>query len=198
MKKFIFALFLGLVLLIGCVTPKKAVETQQSQPQKLEAEKPMVWRQILYPKLAVGDPILFLNSSEIIVDGDFSNQTFFLQNGAIYRLDSIQMVTKTVPVLTPGTLVFMKKSGNGQIDGMNISFSQNDATYQFNFQLKSDGTFTLNGNAKLFFKGKEYKVQVTTKGGECLLLVNFFERKDIQNVNESAEGQNVSDAIVIK
>jgi hypothetical protein len=198
MKKFIFALFLGLILLIGCVTSKKVVETQQPQPQKLEAEKPMIWKQGLYPKLAVGDPIVFLNSVEIIMDGNFSNQTFFLQDGAIYRMDSIRMVTKTVPVLTPGILTSMKKASNGQIQEMNMSFSQNDKTYEFNFQAKSDGTFTLNGNAKLFFNGREYKIQVVTKGGECLLLVNFFVQKDVQTVNESAEGQSVSGTKIIK
>jgi uncharacterized lipoprotein len=199
MKKLIFAL-LGLVLLSGCKTSQKVVEQPKPEPrsQKLEAEKPMIWKQGLYPKLAVGDPIVFLNSVEIIMDGNFSNQTFFLQDGVIYRMDSIKMVTKTVPALTPGILTSMKKASNGQIQEMNVSFSQNDKTYEFNFQLKSDGTFTLNGNAKLFFNGREYKIQVVTKGGECLLLVNFFVQKDVQTVNESAEGQSVSGTKIIK
>lgn len=199
MKKMFFALLIGLVM-FGCATTKKVGEQpkSESQSQKLEVEKPIVWRQSLYPKLVVGDPVVFLNSMEIIMDGNFSNQTFFLQDGAIYRLDSIQMVTKIVPALTTGVLTAMKKASNGQIQGMNVSFSQNDKTYEFNFQAKSDGTFTLNGNAKLFFNGKEYKIQVVTKGGECLLLVNFFIQKDVQTVNESAEGQSVSGTKVIK
>lgn len=199
MKKIMFALAIGMIIVVMGCSKKIAPTIQQAQPsQKMQADKPMIWKQNLYPKLAVGDPIVFLNSSEIVMDGNFQNQTFFLQDGAIYRMDSILSVTKTVPALTPGILLSMKKASNSQIQEMNISFSQNDMTYQFNFQLKSDGTFTLNANAKLIYNGKEYKILVITKGGECLLLVNFFVKKEVQTITESAEGQSVSGTKVIK
>jgi hypothetical protein len=113
-------------------------------------------------------------------------------------MDSILMVTKIVPQLTPGVLFSLKKSSNGLIEEMNVSFSQNDATYTFNFRVKQDGSFTLNSNAKLLYKNKEYKIQVKTKGGECLLLVNFKVTENIENINESAEGQSVSGTKIIK
>lgn len=200
MKKFIVTLVIGMMIIVMGCSRRMAPTTQQTQPpsQKMQADKPMVWKQNLYPKLAVGDPIVFLNSVEIVLDGSFQNQTFFLQDGAIYRMDSILAVTKTVPALTPGILLSMKKASNGQIQEMNVSFSQNDLTYHFNFQLKSDGSFTLNGNAKLIYNGKEYKLLAVTKGGECLLLVNFFVKKEVQTINEQAEGQSVSGTKVIK
>jgi len=196
MKKLMFALVIGTVLLTGCKTVEQStVSTTESQ--QLEAEKPMVWSQSLFPNLEEKDPVVFLNSKDIIIGGDFSSKTFFLKDGAIYRMDSIQTVTKTVPALTPGKIVSLKKT-NGIIQEMNISFSQSDITYTFNFRLKQDGSFTLNANAKLFFQGKEYKDQASTRGGECLLLVNFFAQKNTNSVNESAEGQSVSGTKIIK
>lgn len=198
MKKIIFTLAIGMIFLVSCKTVGTATvaTTELEQP---EVEKPVIWKQNLYPKITVDDPILFLNSSEIIMDGSSKNQTFFLQDGDIVRMDSILVITKTVPRLTSGVLVSMKKTSNGIIEEMNISFSQEDATYTFNFRLKDDRSFTLNSNAKLLYKNKEYKIQVVTKGGECILLVNFKVTNNIQNVNESARGQkSVSGTRVIK
>jgi len=198
MKNFIFALLVGSILfVVGCTTTRTVVE-QPQESQNLKAEKPIVWEQALYPKLTLGDPIVFLNSTKIIIDGDFSTETFFLQDGYIYRMDSILNVIKTVGPLTSGKLIDLKKNVNGQVQIMTISFSANDATYEFNFYLKTDGAFTLNANAKLLFNEKVYKVQVSTKGGECLLLVNFFTQKVIQTINEEAEGRSVSGTKIIK
>lgn len=194
----IFTLFVVIGIIMGCNKKMTPTAQQQKPSQSLEAEKPMVWRQNLYPKVAVGDPIVFLNSTEIIIDGDFSTQTFFIQDGTIYRMDSVQVITKTVPILTTGVVTKIKKDSGGKISEMDISFSQNDATYTFNFRIKADGSFTLNATAKLLFKEKEYKVQAATKGGECLLLVNFKVNKNVENVNEQAEGQSVSGTKVIK
>lgn len=192
MKKFIFCSILGLALLVGCATSKKPVETQQAEPQRIETQKPVVWKQELYPKLAVGDKIFFLNSSEIILEGGLFNNSFFL-DGAINRLDSIVEIIKTVPALTQGVATSLKKTNNNQIVDMIVSFSKNDATYQFDFKLRSDGAYTLNANAKLLFNKKEYKVQATVKGGDCLLMV-FYNKKEIkQTINERAEGQTLPD-----
>lgn len=202
MKKIIFAL-LGLIMLVGCKTTQKVAEVKQTepleQPQKLEAEKPMVWKQEIYPKLVVGDPILFFNSSEIILSGDIPNKTFVLQDGVINYLDSTLVIEKTVPVLTPGKLVDINQQmTDGKILRMDISFSQNDATYQFNFRLRTDGAFTLNSNAKVFYLEKEYKVKADVKNAECLLLVKFVPIDKKQRLDGSAEGQSVSGTKVIK
>lgn len=190
MKKIIFAFLIGLVM-VGCASSKKAAKVQQQpEQQKLDAQKPIIWKQELYPKLAVGDKIFFLNSSEIVLEGDLFSKSFFL-DGAINRLDSILEVIKTVPELTQGVVTSLKRGSNGQITDMVVSFSKNDATYQFDFKLRSDGAYTLNGNAKLLFNGKEYKVQATIKGGDCLLMVVYNKKEIKQTINEKAEGQTL-------
>lgn len=186
MKKIIFALLTGLVM-VGCASSKKAAE-----PQILDAQKPIVWKQELYPKLVVGDKIFFFNSSEIVLEGDLFNQSFFL-DGAINRLDSILEVIKTVPELTQGIVTSLKRASNGQIIDMVVSFSKNDATYQFDFKLRNDGAYTLNGNAKLLFNGKEYKVQATINGVDCLLMVIYNKKEIKQTISEKAEGQTLPD-----
>jgi hypothetical protein len=194
----IFTLLIGILILSGCGTAKLVTQAPQTPSQKIEAEEPVVWKQAYYPKVALGDPIVFLNSKEVVMDGNFSNESFFLQDGVIYKTDSIKNIKKTIPKITPGKLISFKKGINNQIEIMVVSFSQNDASYQLSFYLKKDGSFTLSAKAKLLFEGKEYPINVITVGGECVLLVNFKIKIETTNINEQAEGQNVSGTKVIK
>lgn len=197
MKKMIFVLLI-IGLLFSCKQQQQVVQTpEQVSLQKLEAQKPTVWKQAIYPALVVGDPISFMPSSEIVLSGSFLDQVFMLQDGNIYRVDSVLEVLKTVPALTPGALVTMKKDNIGKILEMNISMDRNDASYLFNFQLKQDGSFALNANANLTYNGKNYPIQASQKGGECLLLVNFFVEKKVQSVSEQAGGVSVSGTKVV-
>jgi len=193
MKNIIFILLVGFVFLfIGCQTTKSVVEQPKQPSQSIQAEKPAIFKQLYYPKLAVGDPLQFFNSSDIILAGSSSDQTILLQGGAIHIVDSILTITKTVFALTPGIVKVIKKSSDGKIQTIIVLFSLGDRTYELSFQLKSDGSFTLNANAKLFFRDKEYKILASTRGGECLLLVNISMEKSEENINEKAEGVNVS------
>lgn len=185
MKKLIFALF-GLVLLSGCKTSQKVVERSKPEPQKLETQKPIVWKTSIYEKIAVGDKIFFFNSSEITVDGDFLNQSFLL-DGAINQFDSTLNVIKKVPMLTPGVVILIKRGSNGQILDMIVSHDNNDATYIFDYHLRSDGAFFLNGNAKLIFRGKEYKVTATINA-DCVLMVIYNYYKTEETIVEEAKG----------
>ena len=193
MKKIIFALIVGFVIVLGTSCSKRVVVSQSKQQpsQNIQAEKPVIWKQAYYPKLAVGDQLQFFNSSDVIMAGSSSDQTIALQDGAIHITDSILTITKTVSALTPGIIKMLKKSGS-QIQIIVATFSQDDRTYELSFPLKSDGSFTLNANAKLFFRGKEYKISASTRGGECLLLVNISMERSEENIIEKAPGVPVN------
>lgn len=201
MKKILITLIIGLVF-VGCSKQIVPTTQQVQQPQQIKAEKPQVWKQSLYPQIVAGDPISFMNSTEIIMEGVSSDLTIVLKDGAIHHLDSNLTIKKTVDAYTIGTTTQdypFKKSSNGVIQEMDVFFSLTDRTYFLNWRLKTDGSFTLNGNAKLFYDDKEYKVQAGTKGGECLLLVNLFTEKINIIVEESAEGTGIpSETKVIK
>lgn len=188
MEKLIFAFLTGLVM-VGCASSKKAAEVQQPEPQKLEAQKPIVWKTSIYEKIAVGDKIFFFNSSEITVDGDFLNQSFLL-DGAINQFDSTLNVIKKVPVLTPGVLKSIKRASHGEIIDMIVFHDNNDATYILDYHLRSDGDFTLNGNAKLIFRGKEYKVTATINA-DCVLMVIYNYYKTEETIVEEAKGASL-------
>ena len=189
MKKISFLLQILFVIFLfnDCSLSQKIVEPQQIASPENEL---IVWKQIYYPKLVVDDPLLFYNSSEIVISGNFSNQTFEL-DGTLHVTDNIKEVTKTVGEITPGKLFDLKKDANGRITEMFVSFSENDATYQFDFKLDLDGSFKLNGNAKLIFEGKEYPVLATIKGDSCKLLFARSIDTNIEKIDEKAEGEDV-------
>jgi len=169
----------------GCIPINKVseqvVETETIQPNM---EK---WKQVYYPEIKVGDPIFFYNSVEIVMEGEFFNRESFL-DGSINIIQTKKVLEKTISAMTTGKLLSFKKDNNGNITDMFVSFSPTDKTYYLNFKLTSDGSFNLNGNAKLFFEGKEYPVLATIKGEVCKLLciVNFEEKIDY--IIEKAEG----------
>lgn len=140
--------------------------------------------------LKISDKVLFFNSVEILLEGDIFNRTHSIENGKVTIIDSINNIFKIVPELTPGGLINMKKSSNGEIQMMVISFSQNETTYQFGFFKRTDGSFLLSGDAKILYLGKEYKVTAQTKG-ECILLFNFEKKEVKSEIKESAEGWRI-------
>src|SRR3989344_4293834 len=160
-KVFLFLQIIFATFFINCASNKKVTEI--STPPQTEFEKPIIWKQSYYSQLAIGDPLLFYNSTEISIEGNFANQTFVL-DGKLRRTDNIKEVLHEVEVTTPGKLFDMKKDGSGRITDMFISFSPNEATFQFNFKLTSDASYKLNGNAKLIFEDREYPVLAKIKG----------------------------------
>lgn len=187
-----------MLFMVACTTTKNVQQPAESAQQKIQAEDPIAWKQVYYPKLTLGDPINFLNSKEVMLDGSTSESSFFIQDGTIYRIDSVLNIKKTVPRLTLGVLSSLRKGNNGQITEMIVSFSNDDASYQLTFLLKQDGTFTLNGKAKLLYNNKEFPITVATVNGECLLLVNFKTSQEVLNVNEQAQGAPVQGTKIIK
>lgn len=191
-SKFIILLILFVLiicLLSSCSVPEK-VTASEAQPILLkQTEKPNLknWKQIYVPDIKVGDSVFFYNSVEIVMEDEFFRIESFL-DGAINITQTTKILEKTIPAMTSGELLSLKKDNNGKITDMFVSFSPTDKTYYLNFKLTQDGSFNLNGNAKLFFEGKEYPVLATIKGDVCKLLcvVNFEE--NIEYIKEKAEG----------
>lgn len=187
MKNLVLLLTLLGFVMFGCasvqqtVTPATPLEVQQV------LDTPTIWRQSLYKSISLKDSVLFYNSYEIKLEGNFFKQSVFIQNGVVNSVDSITDVLRTVPVLTPGGLIEMKKNSMGEIMGMLVSFSRNNCNYHFVFNKKTSGSFTLNGKAELIFNSRIYPVTAITTG-DCILL--FFYHKQVVKLEDkqSAEG----------
>lgn len=194
MKKLVFlvGLFVLVLFLDGCKQQQQIVSVSEPAPvaQAQQVSRPIVWKQMYYKDLKLGDKVLFYNSTEIKLSGSFFNQTLSIENGAINVIDSINNVLKTVPTLTAGGLIDLKKSSSKTIEVMFISFSKNDITYKFSFFRKPDGSFTLNGNATLVFSGKNYPITAKADS-ECLLLFVLNKQEVVKDIIESADGWNI-------
>jgi hypothetical protein len=186
-KKIIrFLLFLlGIIIMVGCTGSKELSESSKPEPET----KPIPWRQGYYPSIGVEDNILFYNSVEIIMEGNFFSSNVYL-DGAINITENEKILQKTVPILTSGRVISFKKDINGKITDMFVKFSLIDKTYILNFKVTADGSFNLNLNdkAKLFFENKEYNVLATIKGDECKLLCLVNIKKNVEYIKEEAEG----------
>ena len=181
------------IFYFGCSSTKDVTVS----PQEPESDKPIIWKQSYYPDLKIGDPILFFNSTEIFIKKQLGSETFLITDGKLKKTEEITNLIKTVSVTTSGKLVDMKKDVNGRIINMLISFSENDQTYLFDFIVASDGSFKLNGNARLVFEGKKYPAIASIKGDECKLMFIFELETNIENINEKAEGVSVSGTKII-
>lgn len=96
----IFLIFTAVLLgFISCVSTKVVTEKKQ---QTESVDKPILWMQSYFKTINLRDSVLFYNSSEIRLQEEFFNQHFFVKDGAVFVVDSINKVSKTVPALTPG------------------------------------------------------------------------------------------------
>ena len=206
MKNVIFTLIAGFVILVpyGCVTPKGAnaiVDTPQQKTQILKPKEYTVWKQKIIPSLAIGYPINFLNSKEILLEGEvFSNKKLRMEDGKVKRMYTVHPVSKNVPENTLGELEYpLVKDRYGQITEMNIIYSYNDATYKFNFHVKPNESFVLNGNATVILSdGTEYSIRASSIGGECILLIDISDDPTVEPEIGTAEGHKASGTLEIE
>lgn len=181
-------IFLGIVLLTilftsSCKTTREAPQVQQKK------EELTVWKQSLFPNIKTSDPVLFFNSTEILLKGSFFNKSTSIEDGKVIVVDSIDNVLKTVPQFTTGGFI-QERRPSGVIQIMVVSFSKNEATYVFSFFKQADGSFLLNGKAKLVYQKKEYEVIASTSEN-CILLFNFEKKEVVNEIKESAEGWRI-------
>ena len=205
MKRVIFALLLGLAVLVSCNVTKKVTTGEnpvipESQPQQLEQKKPELWLQDTYLGIDPTDPITFYNEYEINVVAEIPKKVTMFKDGNVYKIDSATVISYVVPALTSGVLVEVKRVA-GNIKEMIISFDE-DENYTFSFFALPDKSFSLNANKKITFEGKTYdgiKASIKGKGdGYCRLLSNFYNLKSQNTINGSAGGKNATGTKIIK
>lgn len=135
---------------------------------------------------------LFYNGCEIVIEKALGYHSFEVDdNGAVIKTDSINAKQKIVGKETPGGLIpnsiTIYKNSRGIIRSMKISFSQNDANYEFTFFRKEDGRFELSGNSVITINGKPHNV--IAKTNETCYLKFYFDYKQVINkTTEKAEG----------
>jgi len=174
--------------MFGCASVQQTTVTPATPSEAQQVlDTPTVWRQSLYRTISLKDSVLFYNSAEIRLEGNFFKQSVHIQNGVVNSIDSITDVLRTVPVLTPGGLIEMKKSSIGDITSMLISFSKNNCTYNFVFTKTTNGSFSLNGKAELVFNRHVYPVTAITTGN-CVLLFYYHKQVIRFKDSQSAEG----------
>jgi len=200
MKKFVILTLLGFILV--CCTATRPVATGTSQQQLVDT--PTVWKQSFLRMIKPNDSIVFYNSSEIIIESPFINQSVSIKEGKLIVSDSIVNVKRVVPILTPGVILELKKNSFGDITDMMVSFSKIDKTYQFIFirtnKPKSfvwrketkwtSECFVLNNKAELIFDGHRYPITATSIG-DCILLFYFQKQKSEIDDVKQAEGLSV-------
>lgn len=200
MKTKIFGILLVSIFLLSCASVAPVAETNVGN--KVDENLPIPWKQGYFPNIFIKDSVLFYNSAEILLESDFFKQAFFVEDGVVNVIDSINNISKIVPILTAGAFIEMKKNSQGVIDKMMISFSRSDkVSYSFIFyktnevrnitignkSLSTSESFTLSGKGELTYNGKKYPVIASTTG-DCILLF-YYKKTTIKNeIKEQAEG----------
>lgn len=201
MKKLL--VFFGIIFVAffatNCVkTTKVLTETPKPQISTAEKRGPTYYIQSLLSGINSKDSVLvyqnaiFFNSCEIKLEKYLSDQAFFVdEKGSVLKIDTITEAQKIVPALTPGKQVSIRVSRNykGVIMVVNVSFSNNDANYQFSFWRTDDGRFMLNGNAIITVNEHPYKVIAKTTTA-CYLMFNFGTKIVPKTIKSEAEGIN--------
>ncbi len=202
MKKIVFALLIGLVL-VSCASHKKITTIKpvvpEVQPQQLEQKKPELWLQDTYTGIDPTDPVTFFNEYEINVVAEIPKKVTMFKDGNVYKIDSATVISYVVPALTPGVLIEAKREA-GKIKEMVISFDE-DQNYTFSFFVQQDKSFTLNANKTITFEDKPYSVKASIKGkgdGIDHLLSNFYSLKSQNTINGSAGGKKATGTKIIK
>jgi hypothetical protein len=193
---FVFCLFV-LFFAFSCKT-KKVVTSEQpkTQAEEVKSNTLSYFKQGILRGINERDSILvyknaaFLNSCEIKLEKNISNQSFYVdQKGSVLKVDTLTEAQKTVSALTVGkqTSIRISSTYRGLIMIINVAFSQNDANYQFSFWITEDGRFVLNGNSFITVNGHKYPVTAKTTT-TCYLMFNFDTKTVPKPVKSQAEG----------
>lgn len=158
MKNLRFALFLGLIIIVGCVTSKKT-----QQPEKLKApieevqkRAPIPWLQDIDHNIAVGDPIIFYNEYPIGVEGQITTTLKEYKDGKLSIKDSSIVFNYSVPALTTCKIIKVEKKF-GKPTSFTVSFDENgDKNYDHTFIVFSDKSFVMIAPITLTINGEEY------------------------------------------
>ncbi len=189
-----------IVIINGCAQFKQVV--QQPKPKKeikILKDKPIPFKESYFQKIISDNPSLFYqklkdstsfyNSTEIVLEGEFFKQSISFEDRKISLVDNITDVRKIVPQFTPGGIIEIKFISTGKMKAVKVSFSKNEATYEFYFFRVNDGRFILSGNATLIFNGRKYPVTATaTTSEDCFLLFYLNYKKNKIEIREEAKG----------
>ncbi len=187
------------IIFVGCRSAKTIIKPQPQQVQQLEQKKPELWMQDTYPAIEKNDPITFFNEFEINVTAEIPKTVIMFKDGATYKIDSSNVVSYTIPVMTPGVLIEARRE-KGQLVEIIVSFDETDQNYNCSFRVMPNKTFTMNANKKITYEMKDYNVRATIKGdgsGLNHLLSNFYTQKSQVPVTGSAAGRNATGTKII-
>lgn len=210
MKKLIFALLIGLVM-VGCASSKKTAK-EQPEPQKMEVEKVSAKLQPLTQNyvsdLSEKDSTLFFtktfffNSTPInleLIISDKDKPFSVDEEGVAHKGNTDIDLLKTVPEMTSGKIMDHRVAKNNPtiLAAFNFSFDLNDRTYDLKFFRQSDGSFLLSAKAVVIYEGKQYPVAAkipldNDKEKDCIILFYGDETPNTIPIRESAKGFNSS------
>ena len=197
MKKIIFALF-GLVLLFGCKVAEKADTTRPESNvcQAPEGDGLIFWTKDIPHVLKVGDPWSFYNSSEIKLEARVARLGETFVDGGLVQIDSLRDLIRTVPVLTPGDIVEIKKDAQGNIISIKDRFSLESTTFTFEFKIV-DGYASLDKTKPglIMFRGKAYNVPIKTDD-VCRLKVRYIRDEVLEKDTKAAEGVKPGNVVI--
>ena len=176
MKKLLFTLFLGLIIIVGCVTSKKAQQSQEpNAPDEVQSQMPIPWLQDIDPDIVVGDPIVFYNLYKIIVYRKIPIVLKEYKDGKLAIKDSAVVFDYSVPSMTAGKIIRVDKR-NGKPTSFVVCFNENaDPNYNHTFNVNTDKSFTMIASTTILVDGVEYKVNAVIDGiGDRLCRLLYY------------------------
>jgi hypothetical protein len=182
MKKMIFLTLLGFSL-FSCVETQLIVAPSQNQEKKA----PTSFKQEYFPEIKTKDSVLFYNADSIKIEKTFGKKSFFVEDGVVKAVDSLSIVSKTVPKWTPSLWIAGQISPTGEIRTMLVSFSKYDIGYNLTYQKGESGCFILNNKAQIIFNGRRYDALVSTKDPTLLFYMERYEVR--QKIETKADGR---------
>ncbi len=172
--------FVMLLIMVSCSTTELFVEPKQIEPDL--QDDIVIFRQDFLHNLEVKDSVKLFNSEIITLEKSFHFKNYHVKDGIRQRVDSFIFVKKTILPFTCGRAVKINKDEWGVIQNIVVSFSEEKGDESYNlsfFAIEKEGWFLLSGGGATYrFRGKDYPLDVATKGS-CILMVKPPERSTI-------------------
>jgi len=177
MKKLLLALFIGLIIIVGCIPPKviqKTDEPKKAPVDEVQSTLPVPWLQDNDPNIAVGDPLAVYTEYRIIVTGSIPVVLKEYRDGKLYTKDSAVVFDYSVPAMTRGKIIRIDKRF-GKPVSFTVCFNEDgDRNYNHIFNIYTDKSFVMTASRTLLINDIEYKRSVLVEGNTRLCHLLYY------------------------
>lgn len=190
-------LILVVFVLFNCKTTQLVPIEKTKMDVEFKENKPELFLQEKLSGISPSDSVklfkkaLFYTSCEVTLRKALGNISFNVNdNGVVNKADSIKEKQKKVLPITPGHVLSVTPYANylGIIMAINVTFSKNDANYEFIFfRTDDDPRFVLSGDAIITINGVPHNVIAETPE-VCYLYFFLTTSQVVEKTVEQADG----------